>query len=127
MITLVLGGNRSGKSEVAERLAAATGEPISYVATADANADGFGPRIDAHRARRPATWAETRRDRPDLFHRACDLETLLNTRRAALGKDPVWLTRFNRPLAEAIGTAQDTLPGLHPLDAAGCDNGTCFT
>jgi adenosylcobinamide kinase/adenosylcobinamide-phosphate guanylyltransferase len=52
----VLGGNRSGKSEVAERLAAATGEPISYVATADASAEGFGPRIDAHRARRPATW-----------------------------------------------------------------------
>jgi adenosyl cobinamide kinase/adenosyl cobinamide phosphate guanylyltransferase len=56
VITLVLGGNRSGKSEVAERLTAAMGEPITYVATADADAEGFGPRIDAHRARRPATW-----------------------------------------------------------------------
>jgi adenosyl cobinamide kinase/adenosyl cobinamide phosphate guanylyltransferase len=57
VITLVLGGNRSGKSEVAEQLAAVAGEPITYVATADADAEGFAGRIDAHRARRPATWA----------------------------------------------------------------------
>lgn len=75
--------------------------------------------------RRPSTWAETRRDRPDLFHRACDLENLLNARRAALGKDPVYLTRFNRPLAAAVATAQDTLPGFD--DDALCDNGACFT
>jgi adenosylcobinamide kinase/adenosylcobinamide-phosphate guanylyltransferase len=56
VITLVLGGNRSGKSEVAERLTAAAGEPITYVATADAHAEGFGARIEAHRARRPASW-----------------------------------------------------------------------
>jgi hypothetical protein len=77
--------------------------------------------------KRPATWSEMRRDRPDLFARACDLEHLLNTRRLMLGKDPVWLTRFNRPLADAIGQAQDMLPGFHPEDDATCDNGTCFT
>ena len=79
--------------------------------------------------RRPAAFAEMRRDRPDLFARACALESLLNTRRAELGKDPVWLTRFNRPLAEAVVQAQDMLPGL-ALDAADdvtCDNGACFT
>ncbi|MFI7217898.1 phosphoadenosine phosphosulfate reductase [Micromonospora maritima] len=78
--------------------------------------------------RRPATWAETRRDRPDLFNRACELENLLNARRAALGKDPVYLTRFNRPLAAAVATAQDMLPGFDPADDdALCDNGACFT
>jgi hypothetical protein len=78
--------------------------------------------------RRPSTWAETRRDRPEMFHRACALEDLLNQRRTALGKDPVWLTRFNRPLAEAIGTAQDMLPGFAESDdGAACDNGACFT
>jgi hypothetical protein len=77
--------------------------------------------------RRPATWAETRRDRPDLFERACALEDLLNTRRAALGKDPVWLTRFNRPLRHAITTAQAMLPGFDTNTDALCDNGTCFT
>lgn len=73
---------------------------------------------------RPATWAEMRRDRPALFTRACALESLLNQRRAALGKDPVWLTRFNRPLTE-VQPAQDIIPGLgnHAL----CDNGACFT
>ncbi len=78
---------------------------------------------------RPDTWAQMRRDRPALFDRACALEHLLNIRRAALGKDPVWLTRFNRPLAEAIGAAQDPLPGLDDPyeDAAICDNGACFT
>ena len=49
-----------------------------------------------------------------------DVRRLLNTRRAVLGKDPVWLTRFNRPLAEAIGEAPDMLPGdiRHPDRAA---------
>ena len=55
---LVLGGTRSGKSEIAEALAAKCGEPVTYVATAaprGADAD-FTARIDAHRARRPAAW-----------------------------------------------------------------------
>jgi hypothetical protein len=71
------------------------------------------------------TWAEMRRDRPELFDAACGLEALLNNRRADLGKDPVWLTRFNRPLRAAVAVAQDTLDGLD--DATTCDNGACFT
>jgi hypothetical protein len=44
-----------------------------------------------------------------------------------LGRHPVWLTRFNMPLAEAIGEAPEMLPGLDDLDDTGCDNGSCFT
>ena len=76
---------------------------------------------------RPSTWAEIRRDRPEIFARACDLEDLLNTRRASLGKDPVWLTRFNRPLTEAVKQAQQMLPGFDATDDITCDNGACFT
>lgn len=58
---------------------------------------------------RPAAWAQMRRDRPTLFAEACALESLLNQRRETLGKDPVWLTRFNRPLSD-LPAAQDMLP-----------------
>lgn len=77
--------------------------------------------------RRPANWAQWRRDRPDIFARACEMEALLNRRRTELGRHQVWLTRFNRPLSEAIGTAPPTISGLDDLDASGCDNGACFT
>jgi adenosyl cobinamide kinase/adenosyl cobinamide phosphate guanylyltransferase len=65
-ITLVLGGTRSGKSEVAERMAAAAGD-VTYVATAVADPDdaGFAARIAAHRRRRPASW-RTVESGPDL-------------------------------------------------------------
>ncbi len=58
MITLVLGGARSGKSEVGEGLAAALGPDVTYVATAavDPNDDDWISRIDKHRARRPPSW-----------------------------------------------------------------------
>lgn len=57
MITLVLGGARSGKSAVAERLASATGNSVTYVATADVGNDlDLVDRIAAHRSRRPTHW-----------------------------------------------------------------------
>ena len=43
-----------------------------------------------------------RREDPELFARAAGVEALLLERRARLGRDPVYLTRFGRPLAEAI-------------------------
>ena len=56
MITLVLGGARSGKSALAERMAASLGAEVVYVATAEVYDDDFAARVAAHRARRPATW-----------------------------------------------------------------------
>ncbi len=58
MITLVLGGTRSGKSATAEAIAEALDQPITYIATAvvdPADAD-HQRRIAAHQARRPDGW-----------------------------------------------------------------------
>jgi adenosylcobinamide kinase / adenosylcobinamide-phosphate guanylyltransferase len=57
VITLVLGGTRSGKSEHAERLALESGLPVTYLATAPASDDpDFAARVQRHQARRPAHW-----------------------------------------------------------------------
>jgi histidinol-phosphate/aromatic aminotransferase/cobyric acid decarboxylase-like protein/adenosyl cobinamide kinase/adenosyl cobinamide phosphate guanylyltransferase len=61
-VTLVLGGTRSGKSARAEALAAASGLPVRYVATADGGDPGFAARIAAHVARRPAAWETVEAD-----------------------------------------------------------------
>lgn len=54
MITLVLGGARSGKSAVAEELA---GDDIVYVATAEVSDADFAARVAVHRDRRPSSWS----------------------------------------------------------------------
>lgn len=60
MITLVLGGARSGKSAVAERLAARLPPPVTYVATIRASAlaadEALRARVRAHQQRRPSGW-----------------------------------------------------------------------
>lgn len=55
MIT-VTGGARSGKSALAEQLAAQAGENVLYIATARAFDDEMRDRIAHHRASRPASW-----------------------------------------------------------------------
>ena len=60
-VTLVLGGTRSGKSTVAERLAAELasqgGGTVTYVATASVTDEEMARRVAAHQARRPTAWS----------------------------------------------------------------------
>lgn len=76
---------------------------------------------------RPTAWAEMRRDEPELFDLAADLEAHMNRRRVAQGREAFYLTRFGKPLREAIGEAQDMLPGFGGPDFDTCDEGACWT
>ena len=55
MITLVLGGARSGKSCFAEKLALSLGS-VTYLATAESYDAEMQRRIELHKERRPSDW-----------------------------------------------------------------------
>lgn len=74
---------------------------------------------------KPSTWAQMRRDEPELFADAQLIEDTLNERRDKLGKDHVWLTRFNKRLSDAVAMAQDELD-FEGIGETGCDEGVCF-
>jgi hypothetical protein len=75
---------------------------------------------------RPEDWQNLRRTDPEKFAEAGELEAEMIERRAGLGKDPIYLTRFAKPLAQAIPDGVDLLPVFDEADD-GCDSGWCFT
>lgn len=129
MITLVLGGARSGKSEYAERLAAALPPPVTYIATGDPSGDeDFAARIALHRDRRPAEW-KTVESGSDLAGavRGVGRGTLLVD---SLGTWVASLPEFCAPtpeLCEAFGehrghvvvVSEEVGLGVHPSSEAG--------
>ena len=57
MLQLILGGARSGKSRLAEKLATDTQLPVTYIATSQPLDGEMTARVAQHRARRPTEWA----------------------------------------------------------------------
>lgn len=57
MLELILGGARSGKSRLAEKLASESGLDVVYIATSQPLDGEMSARVAQHQARRPAHWA----------------------------------------------------------------------
>ena len=112
MITLVLGGTRSGKSAVAEELAARHGPPVTYVATMVPAGDAdLEARVAAHRRRRDPAWT--------TVDAGEDLAGLLVTLPGTVLVDSLgpWVARaLVRPDAGADGAALCAALGRRPGD-----------
>lgn len=77
------------------------------------------------------TWAEMRRDTPQLFAASAGLEAMMQARSAALGERPVYLTdkgaRLRLPLHLAVAEAQTPLFTDGAFNEGRCDEGYCWT
>lgn len=133
MITLVLGGTRSGKSRVAESLLASSAHDVVYVATAAVADDDFAERVARHRARRPASWT-TVESGPDLARavRSCgDRPALVDSIGTWLVSVPdfavdveSFVAALRARSAATVVVSEEAGLGVHPESAAGrrwCD------
>ena len=123
MITLVLGGARSGKSAVAESL---VGDGAVYVATAVVTDDDFASRVERHRARRPTSWTtvESGADLPATVRALPDRPALIDS----LG---TWVARCDDFAADgaalvealrgrtAVVVSEEVGLGVHPETEVG--------
>lgn len=69
-------------------------------------------------------WQEMRQNQPELFWKAAQLEETINLRRAAIGKDQVWLSGKLKPLAQA--TTDLVQDSLFDDEQAVCESGYCM-
>lgn len=109
-LTLVIGGVRSGKSRLAEHLAAAS-PPVTYVATAYAGDAEMARRIALHQQRRPAEWKtveepwQVARAIQAVWHAFAARTDVAELKKPSLGREsmapcilleclPLWLTNL---------------------------------
>ena len=127
MITLVLGGARSGKSAVAERVAARLPGPITYLATLTPGDPDLAARIEAHRARRPAGWrtVEAGAELPAVL-RSVPGPVLVDALGPWVAASPGMIVDAGALCAALTGRAADTVVvseevglGVHPATESG--------
>jgi 3'-phosphoadenosine 5'-phosphosulfate sulfotransferase (PAPS reductase)/FAD synthetase len=70
---------------------------------------------------RHSDWQDLKREKPELFQKAVDLEQTINHKRAGLGKDDVYLHSRAKPLSQVVAD--------QPLlfkDEESCESGYCM-
>ncbi|MFP5506986.1 MAG: bifunctional adenosylcobinamide kinase/adenosylcobinamide-phosphate guanylyltransferase [Gammaproteobacteria bacterium] len=112
--TLILGGVRSGKSQLAERLASASGLPVTYIATATAQDDEMRARIAAHRAHRPDHWQliEEPLQLATVLHACADTGCCVLVDCLTLWLTHLLMTDDTQALERERAALLDALPGL---------------
>jgi adenosylcobinamide kinase / adenosylcobinamide-phosphate guanylyltransferase len=127
VITLVLGGARSGKSAVAERLVSSSAA-VTYVATGVATDDDMAARIEVHRQRRPSSWSTIEVLGPDLADalRGVSGTLLLDSLTTWVASAPsfsVDMAKLQSALLERDGdsvvVSDEVGLGVHPSTSAG--------
>jgi adenosylcobinamide kinase/adenosylcobinamide-phosphate guanylyltransferase len=129
VITLVLGGARSGKSAVAERLAAERPQPVTYLATAgiDPTDPDHVARVAAHVARRDPSWAtvEAAADLADVLRATPgtvlvdSLGTWLTAHRHLDGDAADLCAALRARAGDAVIVSEEVGLGVHPSSELG--------
>ena len=135
MLTLILGGVRSGKSRMAERLAADISDQIVYLATAEAKDVEMQERIALHQTHRPEHW-KTIEEPIHLAKALFEVGTaenvvivdcltlwitnlLLADQRFKTGRDEIeaLITELKRERRNLVLVSNETNSGVVPMDA----------
>lgn len=72
------------------------------------------------------TWAEMRRDEPELFEKSAQLEDILHEKADRFGHKRAYLTDRLVPIREAIPAAGATLFDSMDFNGGECDSGVCW-
>ena len=116
-LTLVLGGQRSGKSAYAESLMKTGGV---YLATGHASDDEMAERIAAHQERRSEGWV-TVEERLDLVHALAQAKKLYADKPVLIDSLGMWVSNMlhegRAPVVEAEIVAQAMLDHPAPVIA----------
>lgn len=128
VITLVLGGARSGKSAIAEALAAELGDDVVYLATASVTDADFAARVERHRRRRPPSWltVECGSGLPGALRRHADRPVLVDSLGTWVAGLPAFVVDVT-DLIEALGSrsaptvvvSEEAGLGVHPETEVG--------
>ena len=127
MLVLLLGGARSGKSALAERMVTRCGLPITYLATAVVTDADMARRVAAHQTRRPANWQtiETSTDLARTLQETAGtvlvdaLGTWLAAHHDFVADDAALVAALRSRQGDTVVVSEEVGLGVHPETALG--------